>query len=75
MDAGEKDQPRVKFDSKKMSQSSQVMKTSRRGRPFVRDLHDLFSTMVVSLDLKTHRNIFKSYSNSFTTGEFALVLL
>ncbi|TIC16177.1 regulator of G protein signaling superfamily [Wallemia mellicola] len=69
MDAGDKDQPRVKFDSKKMSQSSQVMKTSRRGRPYVRDLHDLFSTMVVSLDLKTHRNIFKSYSNSFTTDE------
>ena len=69
MDPEEREQPRVKFDSKKMSQSSQVMKTSRRGRPFVRDLHDLFSTMVVSLELKTHRNLFKTYNNSFTTGE------
>ncbi|TIA91994.1 hypothetical protein E3P99_00796 [Wallemia hederae] len=69
MDPEEREQPRVKFDSKKMSQSSQVMKTSRRGRPFVRDLHDLFSTMVVSLELKTHRNLFKTYNNSFTTDE------
>ncbi|TIA89425.1 hypothetical protein E3P80_03013 [Wallemia ichthyophaga] len=68
MESEERDSPRVKFDSNKMSQTSQVMKTSRRGRPFVRDLHDLFSTMVVSLELKTHRNLFRTYQNSFTTG-------
>jgi hypothetical protein len=29
----------------------------------------LFSTLVVSLPMETHRNLFRSYSNSFTTEE------
>nr|CAG8433062.1 9203_t:CDS:2 [Entrophospora candida] len=45
------------------------MKTTRSGRPFVKDIHDLFSTLVVSLPMETHRNLFKNYSNSFTTEE------
>lgn len=30
-------------------------------------MHDLFATLVVSLDLRDHRQFFKSYSFSFTT--------
>src|ERR1044072_2639589 len=33
------------------------------------DLHDLFATLVVSLPMETHRNLFRSYPNSFTTEE------
>ncbi|KAI9639533.1 regulator of G protein signaling domain-containing protein [Dioszegia hungarica] len=51
-----------------MSQSH-MMKTTRRGRPFVKDTHDLFATLVVSLKLEQHRNFFKTYPNSFTTDE------
>ncbi|KAL7421775.1 hypothetical protein Q5752_003546 [Cryptotrichosporon argae] len=51
------------------SSSSHLMKTTRRGRPFVKDTHDLFATLVVSLQLDTHRSFFKSYPNSFTTDE------
>ncbi|CAJ0745789.1 3519_t:CDS:2 [Entrophospora sp. SA101] len=49
--------------------STHMMKTTRSGRPFVKDIHDLFSTLVVSLPMETHRNLFKNYSNSFTTEE------
>ncbi|CAG8465818.1 8603_t:CDS:2 [Acaulospora morrowiae] len=33
------------------------------------DIHDLYSTLVVSLPMETHRNLFRSYFNSFTTEE------
>ncbi|KAE8537736.1 hypothetical protein D1P53_005792 [Cryptococcus gattii VGV] len=49
--------------------SSHLMKTTRRGRPFVKDAHDLFCTLVVSLNFDTHRNFFKTYPNSFTTDD------
>ncbi|TXT03824.1 hypothetical protein VHUM_04345 [Vanrija humicola] len=49
--------------------SSHLMKTTRRGRPFVKDTHDLFATLVVSLNLDNHRSFFRTYPNSFTTDE------
>ncbi|KIR67167.1 hypothetical protein I314_02380 [Cryptococcus bacillisporus CA1873] len=49
--------------------SSHLMKTTRRGRPFVKDAHDLFCTLVVSLNFDNHRNFFKTYPNSFTTDD------
>nr|XP_018263283.1 uncharacterized protein I303_04776 [Kwoniella dejecticola CBS 10117]OBR85441.1 hypothetical protein I303_04776 [Kwoniella dejecticola CBS 10117] len=51
------------------SSNSHLMKTTKRGRPFVKDTHDLFCTLVVSLEFETHRNFFKSYPNSFTTDD------
>ncbi|KAL7412043.1 regulator of G protein signaling domain-containing protein [Mrakia frigida] len=58
-----------------MSQATNhMMKNSKRGRPFVRDIHDMFSTLIVSLQLETHRQFFKSYPNSFTTDEACLNL-
>lgn len=33
----------------------------------VQHIHDLFSTLVVSLNLKTNRQFFKMYPNSFTS--------
>ncbi|GMK57276.1 hypothetical protein CspeluHIS016_0401100 [Cutaneotrichosporon spelunceum] len=56
------------------SQSSHLMKTTRRGRPFVKDTHDLFATMIVSLRLEPHRSFFKTYPNSFTTDEACINL-
>ena len=47
------------------------MKTTRRGRPYAKDTHDLFATLIVSLELGTHRQYFKTYHNSFTTDEAA----
>ncbi|WWC89532.1 uncharacterized protein L201_004456 [Kwoniella dendrophila CBS 6074] len=51
------------------SSNSHLMKTTKRGRPFVKDTHDLFCTLVVSLEFETHRNFFKSYPSSFTTDD------
>ncbi|KAH8087899.1 regulator of G protein signaling domain-containing protein [Filobasidium floriforme] len=49
--------------------TSHLMKTTRRGRPFVKDTHDLFATLIVSLRLENHRSLFKVYPNSFSTDE------
>ncbi|EJU06190.1 hypothetical protein DACRYDRAFT_19463 [Dacryopinax primogenitus] len=49
--------------------SSHMMKTTKRGRPFLKDTLDLFATLVVSLDLTTHRQFFRQIPNSFTTDE------
>ena len=35
----------------------------------LKDTHDLFATLIVSLELTTHRSLFKTYPNSFTTDE------
>ncbi|KAI5124764.1 hypothetical protein M0805_005398 [Coniferiporia weirii] len=51
--------------------SSHMMKTTKRGRPFLKDTLDLFATLIVSLDLTTHKQFFKSFYNSFTTDEAA----
>lgn len=55
----------------KQHTTSRMMKTTRRGRPFAKDTHDLFATLIVSLELSTHRQYFKTYHNSFTTDEAA----
>ncbi|KAL1937585.1 hypothetical protein VTO73DRAFT_13080 [Trametes versicolor] len=51
--------------------SSHMMKTTKRGRPFLKDTLDLFATLVVSLELNTNRQYFRSFPNSFTTDDAA----
>ncbi|KAL5636590.1 hypothetical protein ACGC1H_000518 [Rhizoctonia solani] len=51
--------------------ASHMMKVTKRGRPFLKDTLDLFATLVVSLDLVTHKQFFKSFPYSFTTDEAA----
>jgi hypothetical protein len=48
-----------------------MMKTTKRGRPFLKDTLDLFATLIVSLELTTHKQFFRSFPNSFTTDEAA----
>ncbi|KAF8743819.1 hypothetical protein AX14_000228 [Amanita brunnescens Koide BX004] len=49
--------------------SSHMMKTTRRGRPFLKDTLDLFATLVVSLELTMHKQFFRNFPNSFSTDE------
>ncbi|WVO16387.1 hypothetical protein L204_104062 [Cryptococcus depauperatus] len=49
--------------------NSHLMKTTQRGRPFVKDTHDLFCTLIVSLNFDSHRSFFKVYPNSFSTDD------
>ncbi|KAF8529272.1 regulator of G protein signaling domain-containing protein [Hysterangium stoloniferum] len=51
--------------------SSHMMKTTKRGRPFLKDTLDLFATLIVSLELTTHKQFFRTFPNSFTTDEAA----
>ncbi|KAF9498384.1 hypothetical protein BDN71DRAFT_373204 [Pleurotus eryngii] len=53
------------------STSSHMMKTTKRGRPFLKDTLDLFATLIVSLQLTTHKQFFRTFANSFTTDEAA----
>ncbi|ORX36880.1 regulator of G protein signaling domain-domain-containing protein [Kockovaella imperatae] len=50
---------------------SHLMKTTRRGKPYVKDTHDLFSTLIISLPLENHRSFLKTYPNSFICDEAA----
>ncbi|KAL8280980.1 hypothetical protein RQP46_006659 [Phenoliferia psychrophenolica] len=48
-----------------------MLKTGRRGNPFCKDTHDLFATLMVSLDLSDRTRFFRTYPNSFTTDDAA----
>ncbi|KAI0921981.1 hypothetical protein AcW2_006800 [Taiwanofungus camphoratus] len=47
--------------------SSHMMKTTKRGRPFLKDTLDLFATLIVSLELTSNKQFFRTFHNSFTT--------
>ncbi|THH21047.1 hypothetical protein EW146_g426 [Bondarzewia mesenterica] len=66
--------PQPSPDTNPAASSSHMMKTTKRGRPFLKDTLDLFATLVVSLQLTTHKQFFRSYPNSFTTDEAAINL-
>ncbi|GLB33436.1 putative regulator of G protein signalling domain [Lyophyllum shimeji] len=51
--------------------SSHMMKTTKRGRPFLKDTLDLFATLIVSLQLGPHKQFFRTFPNSFSTDEAA----
>ncbi|EPT03102.1 hypothetical protein FOMPIDRAFT_1028809 [Fomitopsis schrenkii] len=51
--------------------SSHMMKTTKRGRPFLKDTLDLFATLVVSLELTSNKQFFRTYHSSFTTDDAA----
>ncbi|KAG2013397.1 Crg1 [Coprinopsis cinerea AmutBmut pab1-1] len=51
--------------------SSHMMKTTKRGRPFLKDTLDLFATLIVSLQLTSHKQFFRTFPHSFTTDEAA----
>ncbi|CCM04033.1 uncharacterized protein FIBRA_06190 [Fibroporia radiculosa] len=51
--------------------SSHMMKTTKRGRPFLKDTLDLFATLVVSLELTSNKQFFRTYHHSFTTDDAA----
>ncbi|KAI8582711.1 hypothetical protein K450DRAFT_226526 [Umbelopsis ramanniana AG] len=46
-----------------------TMKITRDGRPFTKDLHDLYSALMIQMPMDTHRVLFRSYPCTFTTDE------
>ncbi|KAJ8523523.1 hypothetical protein ONZ45_g90 [Pleurotus djamor] len=61
----------AQLQQQQQSTSSHMMKTTKRGRPFLKDTLDLFATLIVSLQLSTHKQFFRTFANSFTTDEAA----
>ncbi|KKZ65961.1 hypothetical protein EMCG_08286 [[Emmonsia] crescens] len=58
------------MSSGKMHQtSSRLLRMTSDDRPFTRDFKDLFSTLMVSLKLETHRVRFSKFDHSFTSEE------
>ncbi|ORX56269.1 hypothetical protein DM01DRAFT_1406597 [Hesseltinella vesiculosa] len=55
-------------DKSKQAYTS-MMKFTMDGRPFIKDVHDLFAALIVQLPLTTHKYLFRSYLNTFTTEE------
>ncbi|KAI5807856.1 regulator of G protein signaling domain-containing protein [Peziza echinospora] len=49
--------------------SSRLLRMTEDDRPFTKDFKDLFSTLMVSLPLCSHRVRFKTYQFSFTSEE------
>ncbi|KAL7270532.1 hypothetical protein RUND412_006756 [Rhizina undulata] len=49
--------------------SSRLLRMTEDDRPFAKDFKDLFSTLMVSLPLSSHRVRFKNYPFSFTSEE------
>ncbi|KAE9399645.1 hypothetical protein BT96DRAFT_820333, partial [Gymnopus androsaceus JB14] len=49
--------------------SSHMMKITKRGRPFLKrnNTLDLFATLIVLLQLSSHKQFFRTFANSFST--------
>lgn len=60
----------VSMSSAKMHQtSSRLLRMTADDRPYTRDFKDLFSTLMVSLKLETHRVRFSKFEHTFTAEE------
>ncbi|KAI7864200.1 regulator of G protein signaling domain-containing protein [Spinellus fusiger] len=46
-----------------------LMRLTSSGRPFAKDLFDIFGALITQLPLKSHRSFFRTYPNSITSDE------
>ncbi|KAI9256663.1 hypothetical protein BDA99DRAFT_517018 [Phascolomyces articulosus] len=46
-----------------------MMRVTSTGRPYVKDLFDLFSALLIQMPLTEHRSFFRTYAGTFTTEE------
>ncbi|KAI8373743.1 regulator of G protein signaling domain-containing protein [Blakeslea trispora] len=51
-----------------------MVKFTIDGRPFLKDIHDLFSALIVQIPLDTHRYLFRNYYNTFSSEDVIHVL-
>ncbi|KAL0079297.1 regulator of G protein signaling domain-containing protein [Phycomyces blakesleeanus] len=57
-----------------LSTYTSMMRVTSTGRPFAKDLFDIFGAFLIQTPLKDHRSIFRTYPNSITTDEAVLTL-
>ncbi|RCH97936.1 hypothetical protein CU097_009049 [Rhizopus azygosporus] len=46
-----------------------MMKFTIDGRPFLKDIHDLFAALIVQMPIDTHRYLFRNYYNTFSSDD------
>ncbi|KAI9300112.1 regulator of G protein signaling domain-containing protein [Cunninghamella echinulata] len=51
-----------------------VLKFNVDGRPYVKDIHDLFSALVTQVKFSSHKYLFTSYENTMTSEDILEVL-
>ncbi|KAI9495581.1 regulator of G protein signaling domain-containing protein [Zychaea mexicana] len=51
-----------------------MMKFTMDGRPYVKDIHDLFGALMVQIRFETHRYLFRNYQNAFSSEDAIQVL-
>ncbi|KAI8138444.1 regulator of G protein signaling domain-containing protein [Fennellomyces sp. T-0311] len=52
-----------------MSTYTSMMRVTSTGRPYVKDMFDLFSALLIQMPLTDHRSFFRTYPATFTTEE------
>ncbi|KAI8060125.1 regulator of G protein signaling domain-containing protein [Gongronella butleri] len=58
-----------------MSQAyTSVMKFTVDGRPYIKDVHDLFGALVTQVKFDSHRYLFRNYDNTITSDDALNVL-
>ncbi|KAH8691367.1 developmental regulator FlbA [Talaromyces proteolyticus] len=61
--------PAIAYANKMHQTSSRLLRMTEDERPFTKDFNDLFSTLMVSLKLDTHRVRFSKFEHTFTSDE------
>ncbi|KAF7728440.1 hypothetical protein EC973_006120 [Apophysomyces ossiformis] len=46
-----------------------MMKFTIDGRPYLKDVHDLFAALIIQIPLDTHRYLFRTYNHTFSSED------
>ncbi|KAI8639874.1 hypothetical protein BD408DRAFT_484516 [Parasitella parasitica] len=56
-------------NSASLSTYTTMMRVNSKGRPYAKDLFDLYSALLIQQPLADHRSLFRTYPSTFTTDE------
>ncbi|GAN02626.1 hypothetical protein MAM1_0025d02071 [Mucor ambiguus] len=58
-------------NSAALSTYTTMMRVNSKGRPYAKDLFDIYSALLIQQPLTDHRSLFRTYPSTFTTDEAA----
>ncbi|KAI9485704.1 MAG: hypothetical protein EXX96DRAFT_515213 [Benjaminiella poitrasii] len=61
-------------NSASISTYTTMMRVNSKGRPYAKDLFDLYSALLIQQPLTDHRSMFRTYPSTFTTDEAVEIL-
>ncbi|KAL9538539.1 hypothetical protein MBANPS3_010851 [Mucor bainieri] len=56
-------------NSASLSTYTTMMRVNSKGRPYAKDLFDIYSALLIQQPLTDHRSLFRTYPSTFTTDE------